>query len=241
MIQRPFYPEGRKVCQACVLHPPGGVVGGDRLHLQLSGVNDAEALITTPGATKYYGSDGREASQHQVINLQDAALEWMPQESIYFDGCRATQSLQINLSHKSRFIGWDISCFGRPAGDHVFVDGRVRTRLSVYSDGQPLLHEQLRIDGSDDLRRVSGMRGAVVVGTLLAFVPDMPEDELVDLLRASLPEDACFAATQFDDLMIVRYLGTSAEHARDGFIAAWRVLRPIAIGREVVVPRIWAT
>jgi len=96
LIQRPFYPEG-PVCHTYVLHPPGGIVGGDHLSIDAHCANAAEGLVTTPGATKYYGSDGRQAIQVQKVCVDEGSLEWMPQESIFFDRCKALQQLSINL------------------------------------------------------------------------------------------------------------------------------------------------
>ncbi len=241
MVQRPFYPEGDSVCHTYVLHPPGGIVGSDQLLLETFCADSSAALITTPGATKYYGSNGRHAAQHQHITIGNAALEWMPQESIYFDSCRALQSLQVNLTSQSRFIGWDINCLGRPAGDNRFVAGLVCNRVQLFKDDKPLLHERLQVSGADDLNRLSGMRGAVVHGMLVATLRGAPGDEIIQAVRAVLPADEPFFATNFDDLILVRYLGDSAESARRGFVSAWRVLRPVVIGRDVVEPRIWAT
>jgi urease accessory protein len=241
MVQRPFYPEGDSVCHTYVLHPPGGIVGGDQLLLETNCSDGSAALVTTPGATKYYGSDGRDAAQHQRINVANAALEWMPQESIYFDGCSALQSLQVNLTRQSRFIGWDINCFGRPAGNHDFRSGAVCSRLSLVRDGKPLLHERLMVDGAADLQRISGMRGAQVNATLLATLRGVAADEIVQAVRATLPVGNEFCATGFDDLIVLRYTGASAEFARRGFVNAWRLLRPIVLGRDAIEPRIWAT
>lgn len=240
MLQRPFYPEG-SVCHAYVLHPPGGIVGGDQLLINAACRAGASGLVTTPGATKYYGSDGRIAGQHQHLSVAEAALEWMPQENIFFDGCRAAQILRVDLTSQSRFIGWDINCFGRPAGNHGFTSGDVSSRLEIFLGGQALLMERLHVRGAAELSRLSGLRGCVVSGTMIAIAPNITAPELLDGVRDKLPDGGVFAATKIDNMIIVRYLGHSSESARQGFVAAWRVLRPIIMQRDVMVPRIWAT
>lgn len=240
MVQRPFYPEG-ETCHAYVLHPPGGIVGGDHLTVDAVCVSGARGLVTTPGAAKYYGSDGRLAQQQQHISVGDSALEWMPQESIYFDRCLAAQTTRIDLSAGSRFIGWDINCFGRPAGDHLFKSGQVSIRMEVFVDGEALLLERLKVSGDADLHKISGMRGATVNGTMIAISSDNYGQELLDSIRNALPPQNLFSATLIDRLLLIRYLGHSAEEARHGFACAWQVLRPTIIQRQVVVPRIWAT
>lgn len=240
MVQRPFYPEG-SVCHAYMLHPPGGIVGGDKLRVDVNCGKQASGLVTTPGATKYYGSDGRVASQHQIIKVKGGALEWMPQETIYFNGCRASQLLRIDLASDSSFFGWDISCFGRPAGNHAFETGDVSTRLEIYINNKPQLLERLVVRGAKDLLRLSGLRGATVSATMVAVAPQHGHLDWLELVRLVLPEGSQFAATQIDALFVVRYLGHSAETARSGFTAVWQLLRPFIMQRPGVLPRIWAT
>lgn len=240
LIQRPFYPEG-PVCHAYVLHPPGGIVGGDHLIIDTHCANAAEGLVTTPGATKYYGSDGRQAIQAQKIHVDEGSLEWMPQESIFFDRCKALQQLSINLKSSSRFIGWDIGCFGRPAGEHHFTDGEVISGLDVSIDNKPVLIERLRVNASQNIFNLSGLAGATTCATLLAYGPDVAWDELLTKIKSCLPAGERFAASQLDGLLIVRYLGGSSEAARDGFIEIWKTIRPIVMKRPAVAPRIWST
>lgn len=243
LVQRPFYPE-QSVCHAYVLHPPGGIVGGDHLHLKADCSAAAEALITTPGATKYYGSDGRVAYQLQQINVRGGSLEWMPQETLYFDQCRAEQVLQIDIDSASRFIGWDINCFGRPAGNHRFVEGSVTTKLLVRCEKNPLLQERLVVRGRSDLNRLSGLNGFVVCATFVAIAPGVDQTEWLAQVRESVSgvdRHGSFAATQLDSLLVLRYLGDSTEQARDGFVRAWRGLRPAIMQKAAVCPRIWAT
>lgn len=240
MVQRPFYPEGA-VCHAYVLHPPGGIVGGDSLRIDTNVANDASALVTTPGANKFYGSDGRLAELHQHILLDNSAIEWMPQESIFFDRCNVAQQLRIDLTSASRFIGWDISCFGRPAGNYVFCSGGVFSQLALYLDNRPLLIERLRVNGAIDLSRLSGLKGCTTSATMLAIAPNLAGDELIDRIREILNGSAEFAVTQIETLFVIRYLGHSTEAARNGFIKVWQLLRPIVMHRNAVMPRIWAT
>ncbi len=240
MVQRPFYPEG-PVCHAYMLHPPGGVVGGDKLRVDVSCEANAQGLVTTPGATKYYGSDGRVATQQQVLKVRGGALEWMPQETIYFSGCRASQLLRIELESTSRFIGWDISCLGRPAGNNVFETGHVSARLEIIINNKPQLLERLVVRSAKDLQRLSGLRSATVSATMVAVSPQHGHPDWLEMVRAVLPAGNQFSATRIDDLFVVRYLGHSAEKARGGFIEAWQVLRPLIMQRPSAQPRIWAT
>jgi urease accessory protein len=241
VIQRPFYPEGR-VCHAYILHPPGGVVGGDKLSIDVRCGNGAEGLITTPGANRFYGSDGWCAHQYQNILVGDGCFEWMPMESIYFDRAQVSQQLNIELTQGSRFIAWDINCFGRIAGNHEFRTGAVANRISVFRNGVPVFIDRLCISGAEDLQRITGLRGASVSGTMLLSSAGAMCQDTLDLVRTQLDGQSNFAATLIEKLIIVRYLGSNAEQARTVFSNVRALMRPILMpGKPAVQPRIWAT
>lgn len=241
MIQRPFYPEGR-VCHAYVLHPPGGVVGGDRLKVGVSCDDAASGLITTPGANRFYGSDGRRAEQIQTLDIGNGSFEWLPAETIYFDQASVSQRLVIELTGRSRFIGWDISCFGRAAGGYFFNEGDVTNRLQLFRDKCPVVVDRLHVTGRRDLSRLSGMRGATVFGTMILAAPDCIDNDMLELVRHNLPGKQLFAATLIDGIITVRYLGSNVEAARDGFVRIWCAVRPAVMsGLQAKQPRIWAT
>ena len=240
VIQRPFYPEGR-VCHTYVLHPPGGVVGGDRLSIDVRCDNDAEGLITTPGANRFYRSDGKCAHQYQKFQVGNGSVEWMPMESIYFDGARVSQQLNIELTQGSRFIAWDINCFGRTAGNHTFRTGKVSNRIRVFRCSVPVYVDRLCIAGARDLERSTGLRGAVVSGTMILTGDGTINQETLGLVRTQLEGQPNVAATLVERLIIVRYLGDSAEQAREVFSAVWQLMRPVLFGKTAVAPRIWAT
>ena len=135
MVQRPFYPEGPEVPHVYVLHPPGGLVGGDRLRLDVTIDARAHALITTPAATKIYRSAGPLASQKQRFEVgEGGALEWLPQETILHDGANADLTTRVSLAAGARFVGIDTLCFGLPARGETFATGRCRQRFEIWRD-----------------------------------------------------------------------------------------------------------
>src|SRR6185369_16165309 len=119
VVQKPLYPEGSAVCHAIVVHPPGGMAGGDELELTSSVAQGAAALLTTPGATKWYRTAGPQASQRIAFDAQ-GTLEWLPQETIVFDGALAQSALEVDLATDASLVGWEIVCLGRAGSGERF-------------------------------------------------------------------------------------------------------------------------
>jgi urease accessory protein len=243
VVQKAFYPEGPAVCHSVVLHPPGGIAGGDRLDIEVDAGEHSKALLTTPGAGKWYRSAGTAAVQRVNLAIRpDASIEWLPQENIVFDGALAYLHLSVNLGSASRYIGWDITCLGRTASEERFTKGCVRNRTEIRQEGRRLWGDYAFITGGGRLLESAvGLAGFPVMGTLLAagFSPDR---DLVDACRAVEPQlPARVGVTALPNLLVARYLGASTERARSYFVALWRLIRPAAIGRTACIPRIWST
>ena len=237
-VQRTFYPEG-ETCHLYVLHPPGGVAGGDRLGISIEGGPRTSALVTTPGATKFYNSIGPRAVQTQKFTLAGGCLEWLPQENIYFPNAAVDLETEIDLHDDAVYIGWEIHCLGRPASGERFGAGRLALSTALRRDGNPLLLDRLVVD-SDALTGKATCRDRPVVATLIATGAGTAGA----LARARELLDSGSTrtgVTLMDDLLVCRYLGGSTEEARRLFIAVWSVIRPEIIGKQAVPPRIWAT
>ena len=112
-ILQSLYPEGDAVCHNVLVHPPGGLVGGDTLDIRITAGCGAHGLVTTPGATRFYRSSGEPALQQTHLRLEAVArMEWLPLETILYSGCRATNRLSFDLAPDAELIGWDITAFG---------------------------------------------------------------------------------------------------------------------------------
>lgn len=244
-VQRPFYPED-EVCHVYLLHPPGGLVSGDDLCIQIECREGAHALLTTPSAGKIYHADSCGVAQRQRtdICIEEACCEWLPMETLVYDGAHGILDTRINLYGNSTFIGMDTICLGRPASDLPFSKGRIEQQLSFYFQDRPLLLERQCLGGHDPMMQASaGFRGATVSGTLLAYGLNDP-DTAVEALRAVLPNrdgDNWFSVTHRLDLLIVRYLGHDSEQAQCGLRLAWQLLRPSLMNKPPCTPRIWST
>ena len=245
-VQKALYPEGDAVCQAIILHPPSGIAGGDHLALSVTVAGDAHAQLTTPGAGKWYRSGGAEASQRIDFTVSEGAtLEWLPQETIVFDGARARMETHVRLAADSRFIGWDILCLGRAAAGERFEKGRFDLFFRVDRAGRPIWLERGGFEGSDPtLSSPAGWAGHSVCGTLLCAFPELPQHAaaLLEALRAVSPADgALHGISALPAILVARYLGDNSEAARLWFAELWKILRPACAGRPAILPRIWNT
>jgi len=238
-VQQPLYPEGG-VCHTCILHPPGGVVGGDRLEVRLAVEEGAHALITTPGATKFYRSGGRPACQGQYLDVQAGTMEWFPQDNIIFPGAEAEITTEVRLTGAASFIGWEVLCLGLPTRNERFTHGRIASRIGIYRDNRPLFIERLTVSGPEDLASPAGLRSMPVTGTMLATGVREEYLATVDQLL-SVDNQPLTAMTLMDDLLVVRYLGCSTFEAREIFQRVWMRLRPLLLGCDPCPPRIWST
>jgi urease accessory protein len=247
-VQKPFYPED-ELAHVYLLHPPGGVAGGDRLQIEIATDTGSSALFTTPAATKFYRSAG--ACARLAVQLQvgsDSSLEWLPQENLFFSGCSARLDTQIQLDSGARFIGWDLNCLGRPASADTFttgtVDARLRlTRKSSAEAEQVVIQERnLWQAGSELLQAQWGLAGQSVIGTLYATPFDRDRLELLQRnLAAAGPQPASSALTLIEDVLVVRMLTNSGMEARAWLELVWRTLRPLVLARVASTPRIWNT
>jgi urease accessory protein len=241
LIQRPFYPEGNAgTCHTYIIHPPGGVVGGDDLALEVGARGGTSVLLTTPAAGKFYrrGSAGP-ASVRQTLRSEAGTLEWLPQENIFYPNAEASVKTLVILDHGARFFGWEIACLGLPAIGASLDRGAVQLRFELWRDGGVQLIESLLLT-ADNLESRSGLAGFPVFGTLIATPASSRE---LDLARACAEDCAhpAIACTLIDGILACRALALRADRLRSAFERLWQVLRPEVLGRRALAPRIWAT
>lgn len=255
-VQRPFYPEG-PIPHVYLLHPPGGIAGGDSLQIELELGPHSEALITTPAATKCYRSAGDRAEVRQRLTVgAGATLEWLPQENLIFNGAHINFELTLDLAPSARLLAIESFGLGRPWSGEQFAAGRLQQSVQIRcadavigvpsAVGSPLLNERLSLDGAGPaLTAPWGLGGASAFGALYAWPADA---ELLRWVQGRLPGSLWLAdptlevaVTLIDRLLIVR--GRSADLAplAAALRAAWALLREPLLQRPPCPPRIWNT
>lgn len=251
-VQRPFYPEA-ETCHSYVLHPPGGMVSGDKIDIAVQTKPGAHALITTPSAGKIYKADSAGLEQQQTLNIEveDAICEWLPQETIIFDQARANFRASVRVQGDALFTGWEMIALGRTAGNHPFRKGALAQEIEISLDQRCLVWESFRLD--EDLSLLTsrvGLNGFTHFGNLYWVGSGVQQhrallDKLLSTLLSEMEDvpasDLILVATHKPDVLIVRGFSLCAEKLRNAFIQLWAGMRQTLIGKPVCLPRIWST
>lgn len=242
-VQSPFYPEDDGSAHVYLLHPPGGVAGGDQLEINCYLGAGARAVLTTPGATKFYRSEqGRSTQQVNVEVGAEAICEYLPQETILFNGADASICTEVSLAADAIYIGWEFVSFGRPASGERFTGGSARQRVRIKREGQPIWFEQFSLPNMGQaLDAPFALAGRPIMGTMVYAGPIL--ETVVDRIRDLLAEQAgqVFSVTELERVLVCRYLGNRMSEGKELFSRAWDVMRELGIGKRAVAPRIWAT
>lgn len=246
-ILQSLYPEGDEICHNVIVHPPGGLVGGDTLDLKFSAGAGAHGLVTTPGATRFYRSSGAFALQRTHLSLAAGArLEWLPLETICYNGCLAENRLTMTLAPGAELIGWDITAFGLPAAHQPFELGSFCQHIEVPG----VWLERARVAAGDTLLLNSplGFAGHRCLASLF-FVAGSKIDrnrkqEALDVARQVIevhPLSATAGATSPDGkIVVVRVLAPMVEPAMALLRQVWQAWRGHFWQQAASTPRIWS-
>jgi urease accessory protein len=246
-ILQSLYPEGETICHNVLVHPPGGLVGGDTLDVRVTVGPGAHGLVTTPGATRFYRSSGEVARQLVHARLEAGArLEWLPLEALAYNQCHAENKAVFELAPGAELMGWDVTALGLPTADLPFTQGTFAQHLEVPG----VWLEQGRI-AADDTRLMNGplgLAGQRCMATLFFVAGEpLPRERreaalegVRELIDAHTLRATAGATSPHPQVLVVRVLAPLVEPAL-GLLkqlrAAWR--RQLW-QLEAVPPRIWA-
>lgn len=242
VIQKVLQPTADCSAHGVILHPPGGVAGGDRLALSVNLADKAQVLLTTPGATKWYKSAGRLASQKVSLALaENALMEWLPQENIIFNGAEVSLETEVSLAKTAKLATWEIVSLGRRASGEQWQQGRFKQQLTIRRQ-QRLIWSESTVLQPDSLvlTAQSGLKGHTVFGNFIIVAGAVPE-AIVAQCRAITTRACSVGVTALPELFVARYIGDCPQQARQYFEQLWCCLRPWYASAQVVRPRIWAT
>jgi urease accessory protein len=231
------------VFQAVMLTTSGGLTDGDRVAVSISAGRNTRALVTTQAAEKIYRARAENTVISVDLDVQAGAwLEWLPQETILFDGARFRRETRIALAADARLLAAEIVVFGRAARGERIVSGHYLDRWRVAREGRLVWADAL--GWSDDppaaLKHPAGFGGAAALATIVYAGPDAPA--LLDDTRAALADTKCRSgATLVNGLLVARILADGAQSLRSDLAQLWCSLRQKAGNLPPVLPRTWYT
>lgn len=247
-ILQSLYPEGDAICHNVLVHPPGGLVGGDTLDIAATVAPGAHGLVTTPGATRFYRSTGPLALQRSHLTLAEGArLEWLPLEALCYSACNAENHLTLNLAPGAECMGWDVTALGLPHADQPFVQGRFVQHLTVPG----LWLERGVIDAADErlLQSPLGLAGQRCMASMFfaagTALDRNRRDAALDAARAVMDAHPTLTATAGatspnTQMVVVRVLAPQVEPAMQLLKAVRMAWRKEMWALQGEAPRIWA-
>ncbi|HEY0791416.1 MAG TPA: urease accessory protein UreD [Chthoniobacterales bacterium] len=245
-VQKPLYPEGPGVCHTVLVHPPGGLVEGDELQIDVEVGSDAHAVLSTPSATKWYKGITGMARQIVQVHLQDGAqLDYLPQENLFFRQARATNRLAVTLPATASALGWESVMLGRLGSGERWDEGELRLETALgRPDGELLWTERALLSGTSALlRSPQGLACYPVFGTLWATGPRC-SPAWVGAVEPALAfhESLRAGVTHFaSNLLLVRAVARNMEILRRAMTEWWTKLRPLVHNVPAKPLRLWAT
>ncbi len=242
-LQKMLYPEGAGICHAIILHPPGGVVGGDTLDIQIRVGAQAHLFCTSPGASKWYRSAANASEQSISLSVDSGGiLEWLPQEAIVFDQVNTQWTTTVALTDRSSVAtGLEVIMLGRAASAESFVRGRLKNKLVVSCADQLVFNEQWVLNGADPrLDSLQGLNGNACFGQL--WICGTPT-QMLQSYEACLADTVSGASITYlpDRLLIARAVGSGPEMVRNQLLLIWKKIRALMTGAEPTHARIWLT
>lgn len=240
-VQKSFYSHDDDITpNIYLLHPPGGLVGGDHLILSVHLDPSSRALITTPSSTKFYRTNGKYALQENVFLLSNySVLEWIPQSIIFFAKTKAKMSTIFKLSKGARMVSFEMLCLGNINVSPSMYPEEIDVFSNISLPCSVGLRDRLKINALNCLNKLSGFQ---IVASLFA----VPADEILlkqvrELIKKSINNVQIGSATLLDELLVVRLLGNDNQRLKALLNYIWSVIRPKIIGKKVIIPRIWFT
>ena len=239
-------PEPGEPAFAVIATTSGGLVAGDRIAIDVRVGQDAAAHVTAAAAEKIYRSAGGTVEVEQHLSIEEGgALEFLPPETILFEGARLKRRTTVDLRSGAGFHGGGITVFGRRARGERFTAGLLRDIVEVRREGRLVWGEALHL-GSDVERIVAhpaGFAGAAAFATLVLAVPQGDAAALVEEARAVQAETAApeltAGATLVAGLLIARWLAHDAALLRRAYADLACHLREAAMGLPPRLPRLW--
>jgi len=225
---------------AVLLTTSGGLTGGDRLRISIAAHDGAVATVTAQAAEKIYRALDGDCRIDVAVDVGRAWLEWLPQETILFDGSRLRRRTEIVAAPGGRFLGCEMLVFGRTARGESMTSGFLHDSWRIRCGGALVWADALRLDGdiAAALENPFGFDRAKAIATAV-YIADDAERHL-ELARGSLDQASSTAAvTVVNGVLLARFIGRAAADVRRDLVTYLCALRQAAGGWPPALPRVW--
>lgn len=241
VVQRSFYPEEDEATpHIYLLHPSGGLVGGDRLILDVQLKSNSSALLTSPSVSKFYSTNGFYAIQKNIFKLENnSILEWVPQGIIFFPKSKAIIDTTFILESNARVIFFEMLCFDSVIINDDSIPEDINIFLNINLPRSVGLRERLRVSASDYTIKLGGFK----ISALLFAIPS--NEQMLCQVRKLISKKLAGSklqiggATLLGELLIVRLLGNDNQSLSKLMYCIWSVIRPVIVGKKIFMPRVW--
>jgi urease accessory protein len=223
--------------EAVLINISGGVADGDTLSVTLEAGAGAALTFSTPAAERIYramrGAPAARIDMQARIGA-GARLNYLPQETLFFDGCALDRSLRIDLDPQGVFLGVEARLFGRLLSGEAIRQMHLRDRLILRRGGRLVLHDAVRMQGDPRLLLAAGAGagGCKAAATLLYAAPDAAVR--LDAVRAAL-EGGDAGASAWDGILMARLVAADGQALRRAVVPALQILL------QEPLPRLWAS
>jgi urease accessory protein len=223
--------------EAVVINTGGGVVGGDRIKLDVSIGQGADATVTTQAAERIYRSTGPFSEIEARLDVSHGArLLWAPQETILFSGARLRRKYEVDVSSTARLLFVESMIFGRTASGEVMKRGALQDVWRIRRDGRLVFAESNRLENvSDDVLRRPTILGASHALACIVYIAPDAEARLASVREVLEDDGTGAAASAWNGLLVVRFV---ADAARDMRRAMIRVMQGLS---GASMPRVWSS
>ena len=246
-ILQSLYPEGDQICHNVLVHPPGGLVGGDILDIQITVAEGAHGLISTPSATRFYKSGGQAALQQVLATLAPGArLEWLPLEAIAYNDCEATNRAVFNLAPSAELITWDVTALGLPSSNMGFTQGHFQQHIEI--SGVWLERGNIRGDDTRWLNSPLGLAGDKCIASLVFAAGSTIEahratqalEAARDVIETHPLRLQAGITCAHPQVIVLRVMSPLVEPTMDLLKKVWAVWRHTLWNLPSTPPRIWS-
>ncbi|MDF1737268.1 MAG: urease accessory protein UreD, partial [Minwuia sp.] len=225
---------------AVLINTAGGLTGGDNVSTEVAWHGTAVACVSTQAAERVYRSSGGDARvRNRLLVSKDARAEWLPQETILFDGGRMNRSTQVDLATGARFLAAETVILGRKAMGETVVEGALRDDWRVRRDGRLILHDAFALGAAIDTQRQRPalLDGAASWASLILQAPEVMTGKLLDLIREIGGPTA--GATLRQGLVLGRILAADGDTMRGILARLLPTLRHAIMGHPERLPTVF--